>query len=124
MGLFAKNRFDEITAQAKEMVAAGRGRDLMLLPDWWWVISADSFLDRSENTPDILAEAPNVAAPTLFFRGDKEPREIYPAEDYAARSKAPCEVRIVPDCDHFYRGHESEVAEEIAVWLKKTCGLG
>ena len=121
IGLFAKGRFDELTAQAKTMVGTGRGRDLMLLPDWWWVISAESFLDRAENTPDILEEAPKVACPTLFLRGDKEPREIYPAEDYAARAKA-CEVRIVPNCDHFYRGHETQVAEDIAVWIKKACG--
>ena len=49
-GLFAKDRMDAITAEAQAMVAQGRGRDLMLLPDWWWVISAESFIDRSLDT--------------------------------------------------------------------------
>ena len=122
-GLFAKNRFDEITAQAETMVAQGRGHELILLPDWWWVISAESFLDRSRNTPDILEEAPNVRCPTLFLRGDQEPPEMYPAEQYAVRSGGPCEVRIVPNCNHFYHGHETDISESIAAWLKQTCNL-
>ena len=122
-GLFAKDRLAELTAQAEAMVAQGRGRELMLLPDWWWVISAESFLDRSLNTPDILEDAPNVRCPTLYLRGDKEPRHVYPAEAFAARAGAPCEVRIVPDGDHFYTGHEMSVTAEIADWLMQTCKL-
>ena len=122
-GLFAKDRFGDITAQAEMMVAQGRGQELMLLPDWWWVISAESFLDRSCNTPDILEEAPKVRCPTLFLRGDQESTEIYPAEQYAALSGGSCEVRIVPNCNHFYTGHETEISESIAEWLKKACNL-
>src|SRR3974390_917073 len=122
-GLFAKDRFGDITAQAEMMVAQGRGQELMLLPDWWWVISAESFLDRSRNTPDILEEAPKVRCPPLFLRGDQESTEIYPAEQYAARSGGSCDVRIVPNCNHFYTGHETEISESIAEWLKKTCNL-
>jgi pimeloyl-ACP methyl ester carboxylesterase len=44
-GLFAGDRLEELTARAKELVAAGRGRELMLLPGWWYVISAASFVD-------------------------------------------------------------------------------
>jgi pimeloyl-ACP methyl ester carboxylesterase len=122
-GLFAKDRLAELTDQAETMVAQGRGRDLMLLPDWWWVISAESFLDRSLNTPDILDDAPKLRCPTLYLRGDMESRDIYPAEEFAARTGAPCEVRIVPNCDHFYTGHEKAVTVEIADWLKQTCKL-
>jgi pimeloyl-ACP methyl ester carboxylesterase len=119
-GLFAKDRLAELTAQAETMVAQGRGPDLMLLPDWWWVISAESFLDRSLNTPDILDDAPKLRCPTLYLRGDLESRDIYPAEEFAARAGAPCEVRIVPNCDHFYTGHETAVTLVIADWLKRT----
>ena len=34
-GLLAGDRFDEVSARARELVAAGRGRELMLLPGWW-----------------------------------------------------------------------------------------
>jgi len=122
-GLFAKDRLTELTAQAEAMVAQGRARELMLLPDWWWVISAESFLDRLRNTPDILEDAPKVGCPTLYLRGDKEPRDIYPAEAFAARAGARCDVRIVPDCDHFYTGHEKAVTAEVVDWLRRTCNL-
>jgi len=122
-GLFAKDRLAELTGQAEAMVAQGRGKELMLLPDWWWVISAESFLDRLHNTPDILEDAPNVVCPALYLRGDKESKEIYPAETFAARAGASCEVRILPDCNHFYEGHENAVTADIADWLITTCKL-
>src|SRR5712672_1053546 len=50
-GLMAGDRLDEITAQARAMVADGRGRDLLLMPAWWYVASAVSFLDRLASMP-------------------------------------------------------------------------
>jgi hypothetical protein len=54
------------------LVAAGRGRELMLVPGWWYVISAESFLDRMTEMPDVLELAPTIRCPTLFIRGDEE----------------------------------------------------
>ena len=45
------------------------------------------------NCPDILELAPRIACPTLYVRGDKEPRDLYPAEEFARRAKGACEVR-------------------------------
>ena len=117
-GNFAKDRHQELTAQAEAMVAEGRGRELMLLPGWWWAISAESFLDRDRNTPDTVENAARLRAPTLYLRGDKEIPEMYPAERYAANASAPCEVRILPNSDHFYTGCETEVATQVAQWLQ------
>src|SRR5438477_9718835 len=39
-GLLGGDRLAEITAQAERMVKEGRGRELMLLPGWWYVTSA------------------------------------------------------------------------------------
>lgn len=116
-GLMAGDRQEEITAQARALVAAGRGRELLLMPGWWYVITAESFIDRLENTPDLLELAPRVTCPTLFIRGEREPRESYPAEDYAERAGGPVRVDIVPDCDHFYTGREQEIQERVAAWL-------
>src|SRR5512141_3044158 len=33
-------------ARAQALVAAGRGGELMTLPNWWYVISAESYVDR------------------------------------------------------------------------------
>jgi pimeloyl-ACP methyl ester carboxylesterase len=111
-GLLAGDRLDEITAEAKKK----NPKDLIFLPGWWYVISAESFLDL-RNCPDILELAPRIACPTLYLRGDKEPRDLYPAEEFAQRAKGACEVQVVPDCDHFYNGREEEIAGRVTRWL-------
>ena len=117
-GTFAGDRQEELEAQAEKMVAEGRGRELMLMPGWWWVISAESFLDRTRNTPDTVQNAALVRCPSLYIRGDKEVPAAYPAEAFAANAGAPCEVRIVPNCDHWYRDREQDVATQVADWLE------
>jgi len=119
-GLFAGDRMDELTEQAKAMVRAGRGRELMLMPGWWYVISAESFLDRIESVPDILANAPKIKCPVLTLRGDKEDGERYPAEQYGKVAGGPCKVEIISSCDHFYNGREDHVAKVVADWLTQT----
>jgi pimeloyl-ACP methyl ester carboxylesterase len=116
IGLLAGDRGAEIAAHARALVEAGRGRELMMLPGWWYLATAESFLDFSTNLPDIVELAPHIHCPVLYLRGDKELAHIYPAEAFAARARA-CEVRIVPDCDHFYTGREDAVADLIGSWL-------
>ena len=116
-GMMAGDRLEEITAQARALVAAGRGKELILMPGWWYVIAAESFIDRLENTPDVLALAPQVTCPTLYIRGDKEPRASYPAEEFARRAGGPVSIEIIPDCDHFYNGQEHAVQKRVASWL-------
>jgi pimeloyl-ACP methyl ester carboxylesterase len=116
-GLLAKDRLREITDDAKARVAQGRGRELMLLPGWWYTCTAESFLDLLTEVPDILALAPSIRCPTLYLRGDKEPRDLYPAEEFSRRASGPCKVEIIPECDHFYVGREAAVTQRIAAWL-------
>jgi pimeloyl-ACP methyl ester carboxylesterase len=115
-GLLAQDRLGEVAEEAARRVAAGRGRELMLLPGWWYVASAESFLELA-NCPDILELAPRIRCPVLYLRGDQEPRELYPAEEFARRCAGPCTVEIVPQCDHFYVGCETGVAEIVCRWL-------
>jgi len=122
-GLMAGERVDEFAARAREMVQAGRGRELLLMPGWWYAISAESFLDRLTETPDVLELAPKVKCPSLFVRGDQEPREGYPAEEFRARSGGPCTVEIVSNCDHFYNGREEAVGALVASWLRGALHL-
>ena len=119
-GLMAADRLEEITAQAKAMVATGRGRELMLMPGWWYVISAESFLDRTTAMPDIVELAPEVKCPVLYLRGDQESAQTYPAEAFAARSGGQCDVDVIPQCDHFYRGQEQAVIDRVTAWLQRT----
>ncbi len=119
-GLFAGDRVEELTAQAKGLVAAGRGRELLLLPGWWYAISAESFLDRLYDTPDGLALAPRIKCPVLYIRGDKEPVENYPAEAFRDRAGGPVTVEIVAGCDHFYNGREEMIQKIVTGWLAST----
>ena len=121
--LFAGDRQEELTAQAQALVKAGQGRELMFMPGWWYVIGAESFLDRIATVPDTLALAPQIKCPVLAIRGDQEDRNRYPAEEFQAAAGGPCEVNIVKDCDHFYNGKEDEVAAIVSIWLAKTLGL-
>jgi len=122
-GLMVGDRVEEFAARARDMVKAGRGRELMLMPGWWYAISAESFLDRLTETPDTLALAPRVKCPSLFLRGDQEPREGYPAEEFKARAGGPCTVEIVSNCDHYYNGREKAVGALVASWLRETLRL-
>ena len=118
-GLLAGDRLAEITEAARRLVAEGRGRDLILLPGWWYVASAESFLDVLENCPDTLELAPRISCPVLYIRGEGEPRDLYPAEEFKRRCKGPCSVEIVPDCDHFYVGRESAIVELVCSFLRR-----
>jgi pimeloyl-ACP methyl ester carboxylesterase len=119
-GLMAQDRVAEIREQATRLVAAGRGREFILLPGWWYISTAESFLDLCKNTPDTLEAAPRVRCPTLYVRGDREPAELYPAEEFQRLAGGPTEVVIIDECDHFYNGVEGEVARTVVTWLERT----
>ena len=121
--LFAVGKLDELTQKARELVAAGRGRELMFMPGWWYVISAESFLDRIVAVPDTIALASQIKCPVLAIRGDKEERDRYPAEEFQAACGGPCDVNIVANCDHFYNDREDHVAGIVSSWLAKTLKL-
>jgi len=116
-GLFGGARIHEIEAKARRMVAEGRGRELIVLPGWFWLATAETYLDYAYQLPDVLELAPRITCPTLYIRGDQEPAHVYPAEEFAARAGGRCDVRIVKDCDHFYTGREDEVSAIVTSWL-------
>lgn len=122
-GLFAGDRLEALTAQARSLVQAGCGRELMFMPGWWYVISAESFLDRIGTVPDTIGLAPNIKCPVLCIRGDKEDADRYPAEEFQSRAGGPCQVEIVPNCDHYYVGREAVIQELVSSWLAKALKL-
>jgi len=122
-GLMVGGRVEEFAARAREMVKDGRGRELMLMPGWWYAIGAESFLDRLTETPDTLELAPKVKCPTLYVRGDREPRANYPAEDFKSLAGGPCTVETIPERDHFYTGREAAIQGIVCSWLSRTLHL-
>lgn len=118
-GILAGGDVDAVLAKAQTLVANGRGRELMLVPGWWYAISAESLLDRMTQMPDILTLAPQISCPVLFIRGDREPTEVIPAEAFAARNRR-CDLVVIGDCDHFYVGREKEVCDIVTEWLRSN----
>lgn len=123
-GLLGGDRTPELRAHAEAMIADGRGGDLLLLPGWWYVATAESYIDRLTSMPNTVETAPRIECPVLYVRGDREMRDSYPAEDFAAASAGPCDVEIVPDCDHFYKGREDAVIDLVRSWIQKTLNPG
>jgi pimeloyl-ACP methyl ester carboxylesterase len=119
-GLFAGEQHETFLDRARGLLAQGRGHELMQMPGWWYVVTAQTFVDFCTQLPDTLAVAPQIHCPTLFIRGDKEPAAIYPAEAFRDHASGPCEVRIISDCDHFYTGQEDAVCGLIADWLRQS----
>lgn len=111
---------DELKRQAEALVAADKPRQLMLIPAWWWVISARTYLDRLTNAPDLVENARRITCPVLFIRGDQEPADNYPAERFKENCAGPCEISIIPNSDHFYAGAEYRVAKTVVDWLERT----
>lgn len=122
VGHLAADRLEETLTKARNLVSSGRGSTLMLVPGWWYVVTAESLIDREASTPAILELAPAVRCPSLFLRGDQESVEIYPAEAFAARASGPSDVVVVSDCDHFYIGREQAVTDIVVSWLDDLVG--
>ena len=108
---------DDLIREAQELLAADKPRQLMLLPTWWHVISARTFMDRLTNVPNLVENARRIHCPVLFIRGDQEPPANYPAEAFKANCTGSCDVVIIPESDHFYVGAEERVAKTVTEWL-------
>lgn len=117
-GLLAGDRLAEISAHAHQFVESGDGEQLLVLPGWFYVTTAASFVDMETNTPVLLDAAAAIACPVLFLRGDEEDPSLYPAEAFAEAAPGPVDVRIIKNCNHFYQGCEDEVGELIGEWLE------
>ena len=110
----------DLIKEAQVLLAAGKPRQLMLIPTWWHVISARTFMDRLTNVPSLVENAKRIRCPVLFIRGDQEPIANYPAEKFQENCAAPCEIAIIPNCDHFYVGAEERVGRKVSEWLSQT----
>ncbi len=123
IGLLARDRHEELSAEAHRLVDAGRPDALLLMPGWWYAVSAATYLDmEGDAIPRLLVAAPRIRCPVLFLRGEQEDPSMYPAEAFAAAAGGAVDVRIVPGADHFYGGHEEAVAGAVAEWILGVLG--
>lgn len=116
-GLMAGERFDEITATARELVDRGEGRQLLLVPGWWYVISAQTYVEFLDDCPDVVELASRIPCDTLFVRSIEEPADLYPAEQVADASPHRVDVAILDAGGHYYVGGEELVTDTVIDWL-------
>lgn len=118
-GLMAADRYQEMTDEALRLVGEGRGQDLLLVPGWWYVVSARTYVEYLHHCPDLLELAELITCPTLFLRGDEEPPELYPAEEFRTLAPGPVDIEVIEACGHYYLGREERVSRTVADWLNR-----
>lgn len=116
-GLLAGEHLGDLELEARQRVARDRGQELLVVPGWWYAISATSLVDRLEQVPDVLDLAPHVACPTLVLRGGEEDAALYPAERVAERVAGDSRAVVLPGANHHYVGHEQAVGRAVAAFL-------
>jgi hypothetical protein len=119
-----------LVAQAEQMVAEGRGQDLLpwgISPAGAGTQSAQTYLDRARtgldiygfHTPDPLVA--RIRCPLFACYGTDEAWVGGAAELETIRrtaiGAARVETRLFEGADHSYAGHEVEVADSLAAWV-------
>jgi pimeloyl-ACP methyl ester carboxylesterase len=117
-GRMAADQYDSITEQARSLVAEGRGNQLLLVPGWWYVISANTYVEFLDHCPDVVELASQIPCETLFVRSQEEPADVYPAEQVAERSPHPVDIEVLDAGGHYYAGGEDMEARVVAGWLQ------
>ena len=115
---------ERVVEQARAMVAQGRARELILLPAWPWIMSAEAIVDplvpgAASPLDDLLAR---YAGPLLVFCGDAgHDARLLPGAR-AAYERSPSRAKhleVLAGCDHFYVGFEDRVIALLREWLAK-----
>jgi pimeloyl-ACP methyl ester carboxylesterase len=124
----------DLLAQAKKLVADGRGEDLLRFPNRPSpaFVSAATYLDLAQVPPDkdffgVEKSNPGVArirCPILAFYGTKEPDIGTPADLELLKTcvkrlpsgPARVDTAVIENASHMYDGQEAQVAEVIAKW--------
>ena len=121
-----RSEWDPILAQARQLVADGKGDQLILLPPsrigfTTWAISASTALEAAKpGPPPLFVSLGGFRNPSLVFWGDA-PLEKF-LQDLGKPLLAPAagrEVMFFSGTDHFYKGQVSTVTAAIRTWLLK-----
>ncbi|MFH1126791.1 MAG: alpha/beta fold hydrolase [archaeon] len=124
-------RYDESIDVAKRMVRDGEGSDAV--PSWmafYPLLTAKRFLDLSDPKTmhgrmfyygGGLDEIRRVVCPCLAVFGSRDDYEAEPEKKLVIIKKAMkrCDTVLVDDADHWFFGHEDEMAKTVFMWIGK-----
>lgn len=103
-------QLEDALASARQLVAEGRPDELIVLPSWYWAISARSLLERAHSPDgDAWIDAVNShPSPVLMGWGAEESRDGLWTEVYEQLT-VPKSLARMENSDHWYVGHETDV---------------
>ena len=116
--------FKRLMAQAEEMVAHGKGEEILWAPasGAMAMFCARTYVNKygKHENNDVRPHAGRLGCPHLAIAGGAE-HPFFPeyAKELAEASGANGTYRIVPGSNHFYDKHEPEVIEMITHWLEE-----
>lgn len=120
---FPEDARGAVAERARAMMAQGRSKELLLLPEWPWIMSAEAIVDplrpgASLPLDELLAR---YRGPLLVFCGEQglDARLLVGAR--AAYERSPSRAKrleVLAGCDHFYVGFEERVTALLRDWLR------
>jgi len=116
--------FKQLMTQAEEMIGAGKGDEFLWAPasGGMGLFTAKTFENKygRHERNDVRPHASRLGCPYLAIAGGAE-RPFFSeyAKELAEAAGSNATCKIVARSDHIYFGHESEVVEIIAEWLRQ-----
>jgi pimeloyl-ACP methyl ester carboxylesterase len=113
---------DKIIDEAKVAASEGKYDKLFTLDGWPWVISAKTVLQELSPVPaQLKAFMEKISAPILSFYGseDIEPQLAGPGKEaFEVSPSRNKKFEIIDGADHFYKGYENKIQQEVVNWMK------
>lgn len=112
----------KIIDEAKVAASEGKYDKLFMLDGWPWVISAKTVLQElNPIQANLKAFMEKITVPIFSFYGseDIEPELSGPGKEAfnvsPSRNK---KFKIIDGADHFYKGYENKIQQEVVSWMK------
>jgi pimeloyl-ACP methyl ester carboxylesterase len=116
-----KEVVSKVIEEAKVALSEGKEDRMFTIDGWPWVISAKSVLQELDPVhADLKAFMERITVPILSFYGsDGIERQIgEPGKEAFDMSPSRSKRFVIIDgADHFYRGHESRIQQEVVSWM-------